>query len=47
MPHPTTQLDTMIAAAKRHLDEARRDGNPTLIANAVAVLNGRAGSAPA
>lgn len=41
MPTPTNQLDSMIAAAKRQLDDARRDGNPTLIRQALAVLNGR------
>lgn len=41
MPTPTNQLDSMVAAAKRQLDDARRDGNPTLIRQSLAVLNGR------
>jgi hypothetical protein len=37
----TNQLDSMIAAAKQQLDDARRDGNPTHISRALAILDGR------
>lgn len=41
MPAPTNHLDSLIAAAKRDLDAARLDGNPTLIAQAMTRMNGR------
>ena len=41
MPHPMNRLDSMILAAKKELDAARKDGDATRICRAVAVLNGR------
>lgn len=41
MPIPTNTVDSLIAAAKRELDAARRDGDATLIASALLRPNGR------
>ncbi len=41
MPIPTNTVDSLIAAAKRELAAARRDGDATLIASALLRLNGR------
>lgn len=41
MPEPTQHIDSLILAAKRELDAARKDGDATLIAVAVNRLNAR------
>ena len=46
MPIPTNTVDSLIAAAKRELDAARRDGDATLIASALLRLNGRLDELP-